>query len=119
VAVLDIDGDGVPDIVTGKRHWAHGPMGDVDPNGPSVLYWFRTVRGRQGVDFVPYLIDSDSGVGTQIFVGDVDGDGLPDIVIGNKLGTFLMRHQLSVVSQQQFDAAQPQPQSPFIAACQQ
>jgi len=120
VAVLDIDGDGVPDIVTGKRHWAHGPTNiDPDPNGPSVLYWFKTVRGAQGVDFIPYMIDGDSGVGTQIFVGDVDGDGLPDIVIGNKLGTFLMRQQSIVVSQQEFDAAQPQAHSPFIAACQQ
>jgi FG-GAP-like repeat len=71
VVVTDVDGDGIPDIVTGKRHWAHGPNGDVDPNGPSVLYWFKTVRTDEGVDFIPYLIDDNSGVGTQIVVDDV------------------------------------------------
>lgn len=111
VAVADIDGDGIPDIVTGKRHWAHGPDGDVDPNGQSVLYWFRTVRTGQGVDFVPYLIDNNSGVGTQFFVGDIDGDGRPDVVISNKMGTFFM-HRVG-------DALpQPQPQSPLVSGCQ-
>src|SRR5581483_10680524 len=25
---VDINGDGLPDLVTGKRWWAHGPKGD-------------------------------------------------------------------------------------------
>src|SRR5690606_16479225 len=56
VELADIDGDGVLDIVTGKRHWAHGSTGDVDANAPPVLYWFRTVRDTAGgpVEFVPY-----------------------------------------------------------------
>lgn len=111
VAIADVDGDGVPDIITGKRHWAHGPNGDVDPNGPSVLYWFRTVRTDQGVDFIPYLIDGNSGVGTQIFVGDVDGDGRPDVVTSNKLGTFFMRRTGSLLPDLQ-------PQSPLVSDCQ-
>jgi hypothetical protein len=82
VVVTDVDGDGIPDIVTGKRHWAHGPNGDVDPNGPSVLYWFKTVRTDEGVDFIPYLIDDNSGVGTQIVVDDV-GDLDRDNGAGN------------------------------------
>ncbi|HTO05262.1 MAG TPA: VCBS repeat-containing protein, partial [Opitutus sp.] len=27
----DIDGDGLTDVITGKRRWAHGPKGDVEP----------------------------------------------------------------------------------------
>ena len=34
------------DIVTGKRYWAHGAHGDVDPGAPAVLYWFKLVRGK-------------------------------------------------------------------------
>jgi hypothetical protein len=111
VAVADMDGDGVPDIITGKRHWAHGPDGDVDPNGPSVLYWFRTVRTPAGVDFVPYLIDDNSGIGTQIHVGDLNGDGRPDVVVSNKLGTvFFQRISPETV--------QPLAQFPLNSACQ-
>src|ERR1700722_1965575 len=95
--LADIDGDGLNDIVTGKRFWAHGPEGpDPETSGPAVLYWFRLVRARHGsVDFVPYLIDADSGVGTQIVVGDVNGDGLPDIVVANKKGTFVFLQQIT------------------------
>ena len=94
--LADIDGDGLQDVVTGKRHWAHGPKGDADPGGPSVLYWFRLVRapGRTGADavtFVPHRIDDASGVGTQFAVGDLDADGRTDIVVGNKRGGFVFR----------------------------
>ncbi len=87
---VDINGDGVKDLVTGKRWWAHGPNGDVDPNAPAVLYWFEGRRGRDGMtQFIPHQIDNDSGIGTQFVVADVNGDKLPDIVIANKKGVFL------------------------------
>ena len=85
----DIDGDGLTDIVVGKRFWAHGRDGDPEPNAPAVLYWFRLVRSEKGVEFVPHLIDDDSGVGTQVVAGHLNGDGLPDIVVSNKKGTFV------------------------------
>ena len=92
VAIADINGDGLPDIVTGKRHWAHGPEGDVDPNAPSVLYWFEAKKNASapgGVEFVAHQIDDDSGVGTQVVVADLNGDKKPDIVVGNKKGVFV------------------------------
>lgn len=85
--VADINNDGLPDLVTGKRMWAHGPTGDVAPDGPKVLYWFEQVRDGE-TRFVPHLIDDDSGVGTQFVVTDVDGDGRADIVVASKRGTF-------------------------------
>ena len=90
VDLVDMDGDGLKDIVTGKRFWAHGNHGDPEPNAPAVLYWFKLVRNPdKSVDFVPYQIDNDSGVGTQVVAGDINGDKLPDIVVGNKKGTFV------------------------------
>ncbi len=95
VALADIDGDGLMDIVTGKRFWAHGKNGgDPQSNEPAVLYWFQLVRGENhSVKYVPHLIDTNSGVGTEVTVGDVNGDHRPDIVVGNKKGTFVFLQQ--------------------------
>jgi hypothetical protein len=89
VELVDIDGDGLRDIVTGKRFWAHGPDGDPDPGGTPVLYWFRLDRRDGKVSWEPHLVDDASGVGTQLAVGDLDGDRRPDIVVGNKKGGFV------------------------------
>jgi hypothetical protein len=114
VALADMDGDGLKDIVTGKRFWAHGKNGpDPHSNDPAVLYWFKLVRGpNHTADFVPHLIDNNSGVGTQVEVGDVNGDGLPDIVVGNKKGTFVFLQHVKAVSKEEWQAAQPKRISP-------
>lgn len=107
--LVDIDGDGVKDIVTGKRYWAHGPNGDPEPNAEAVLYWFQTVRGKDGVDFVPHRVDADSGVGTQVSAGFVNKDGLPDIVVGNKKGVFVFLQSARKATREEWLKAQPKP----------
>jgi hypothetical protein len=88
--LVDMNGDGQPDVVTGKRFWAHGPVGDVEPDAPAVLCWYEFRRdGKGGAEFVPHFIDDDSGVGTQVVAGDLNGDKRPDVVVGNKKGIFL------------------------------
>ena len=86
VHLVDMNGDGLKDIITGKRYFAHNGH---DPGGkePAVLYWFELRRPAKGkVEFVAHKIDDDSGVGTQFVVTDFNGDGKPDIVISNKKG---------------------------------
>jgi hypothetical protein len=97
LAIADMNQDGVLDLITGKRYWAHGPKGDVEPNAPAVLYWFQTVRSStdHSVRFIPHKVDDDSGVGTQVSVGYINGDSYPDIMVGNKKGTFVFLSQTS------------------------
>ena len=95
LALADIDGDGVQDLITGKRFYAHG---GADPGAFQlpVLYWLRTVRlPGGGVEFQPHLIDNRVGVGTQLTVADINRDGRADILVAGKLGTYLLINQQS------------------------
>jgi hypothetical protein len=89
----DIDGDGIPDYVTGKRVYSHQESYvDPDPLGAAVLYVYRTVRNRNapgGAEFVPELVHNRSGVGSQFTVTDVNKDGIQDIVTSANRGTFV------------------------------
>ena len=89
VELADIDGDGLQDIISGKRYWAHGPNGDVDSDAPAVIYWFKLVRDDGGAHFEPHLVDDASGVGTQFIVQDINHDNRPDIVTSNKAGVYI------------------------------
>jgi VCBS repeat protein/FG-GAP repeat protein len=110
IDLVDMDGDGLKDIVTGKRYWAHGPAGDVDPNAPAVLYWFKLVRGKDGsVDWVPFKIDDDSGVGVQVLATDVNGDKYPDVIVGNKKGIFIHLGEAKKVSKEEYEKQLPKP----------
>jgi hypothetical protein len=92
IDLVDMNGDGIKDFVTGKRHWAHSG-GDPGAKDPSVLYWFETKREAGKVKFIPHLIDNNSGVGTQVIAIDINADKRPDVILGNKNGTFLMRQK--------------------------
>jgi hypothetical protein len=93
--LADIDGDGLLDVVTGKRYWAHGPKGDPEPNAAAVIYWFKLTRDpvTKAVTYTPHLIDNDSGVGTQFIVTDLNNDGRPDVAVANKRGVFAFIQQ--------------------------
>lgn len=91
LAFTDINLDGHPDLVTGKRYFAH--MGkDPDGNEPAVLYWFEFKPGKNPA-WIPHLIDDNSGVGVQIIAEDITKDGLVDIIIANKKGVFFFEQE--------------------------
>jgi hypothetical protein len=87
VCMADINGDGLPDLVTGKRWWAH--MGhDPGAKMPSVVVWYELGRKDGRPVWTRHQIDDDSGVGTQFEVIDLNGDGLLDVITANKKGVF-------------------------------
>ncbi|MEZ4699403.1 MAG: family 16 glycoside hydrolase [Rhodothermales bacterium] len=93
VETADLNGDGLPDLITGKRHWSHLDSSiDPDPYGEAVLYVYRTVRDARapgGLAFEPELIHNRSGVGSQFEVTDLNQDGAADIVTSGNRGTFI------------------------------
>ena len=89
----DMDGDRIPDFVTGKRMWSELENYTAqDPYGAPVLYIYRTVRDGKapgGARFVPELVHNRSGVGSSFDVVDFNRDGRPDIVTATGFGTFV------------------------------
>jgi hypothetical protein len=89
VIAADLNGDGLKDLITGKRFWSHG-RSEAGSEKPAKLYWFEATRGPRGMTtFTPREIDDQSGIGTQFVVADFNGDSLLDIVTANKKGVFL------------------------------
>ena len=82
----DINDDGYPDLITGKRYRAHND-GDEGSRDPAVLYWYEFKPGKQP-QWIKHLIDDNSGIGLSFVVDDVNNDGLQDIIISNKKGVF-------------------------------
>jgi hypothetical protein len=90
--LVDIDRDGRPELVTGKRYRAHNghDPGETDPIG---VYYFKMDKGRfrrVTLDYGP--AEKTAGVGLFFWVADVDGNGWPDIVAPGKSGLYLFRN---------------------------
>lgn len=91
LSLTDVNSDGHPDLVTGKRYFAHQGK---DPGGtePPVLYWFEFKPGENPT-WIPHLIDDNSGVGVHVITEDINKDSLVDIVVANKKGVFFFEQE--------------------------
>jgi len=82
----DMDNDGLTDIVTGKRRYAHNGSG-IDGEGDALLIWYKLVRSDGKASFKKYVIKpKEAGVGTDFWIGDYNRDQFWDIVVSNKHG---------------------------------
>ncbi|MFD1676683.1 FG-GAP repeat domain-containing protein [Alicyclobacillus fodiniaquatilis] len=90
--LVDIDLDGQPELITGKRWRAHNGN-DPGADDPIGLYYFK-INGGQ---FEKHVIDygpahQASGAGIYFWVEDITGNGYPDIVAPGKDGLYLFEN---------------------------
>ena len=83
-------------LLTSLWKSASGPIGDdyldPDPYGQPVLYVYKRVRNNRasgGAEFVPELINTRSGTGSDVLSIDLHKDGAMDIVTATGFGTFI------------------------------
>ncbi len=87
----DLDNDGQPELITGRRVRAHSG-GDPGDNDPGVIYYFKWNRESQRFTKFP-VAENGPGIGLQIRVADLDGNGWKDIVCAGKSGTHVLWNQ--------------------------
>lgn len=89
---VDIDGDGVPELVTGKRHRAHcgNEAGEWDDLGIYYFKWNGESFTKNIVSYGP--IGAGKGCGIDFAVADLTGDGRMDIVAPGKDGLCVFRN---------------------------
>jgi len=108
IQLVDMDGDGLRDIVTGKRWFSHGmEYPENDRDDPPMMAWFKLVRKPGGqVEFVPHMINNYVGLGTQIAVTDVNGDKKPDVLTAARKGAYIFFNNVARASSRVTSAPQ-------------
>lgn len=85
----DLDGDGKPELVTGKRFRPHG---DKDPGAADPQCLFRYIWDASRKTFERDTISYNASVGTgmQINIVDIDGDKRNDLIVPGKSGLYVL-----------------------------
>lgn len=90
----DLDGDGKPELITGKRYYGHGGK-DPGADDGVVLYAYKWNAEKPGFVRHPIVVSAPGakqgpGVGLQLRVADLNGNGRPDLAAVGKSGTYII-----------------------------
>lgn len=99
--LVDLDGDGQPELLTGKRYRGHSGH-DPGSHDPLVVYYYKI--DRKTAKFTRYAIsvNGTAGAGTQFVTADFDGDGDIDIATAGKTGVHYFENlMVNKISQEQ------------------
>ncbi len=86
---VDIDGDGIGEIISGKRYRAHNGK-DPGANDPFGLYYYKW----NGESFTKNIVsyggaDQGSGTGIYFSIADLRSTGRKDIIVAGKDGLYI------------------------------
>ena len=88
----DVDGDGKPELITGKRYYAHSGKdpGASDPITVQYYDWDKESLSWSKKIISDAPAGAGPGIGLQIRVADLDGNGWPEVITPGKSGTHIM-----------------------------
>jgi hypothetical protein len=87
----DLDNDGQPEIITGKRYYAHSGK-DKGAEDEIVIARYQPRLGKDGkVSFRKEIVHTgQAGTGLYVLTADLDKDGWKDIIVPGKSGTHIL-----------------------------
>lgn len=83
--LADLDGDGEPELLAGKRYRGHNGN-DPGSYEPLCIYYYKIDRSNGTFTRYTASYNGTAGAGTQFVVADIDGDGDLDVIVAGKTG---------------------------------